>query len=203
MKKANLIGQKFNRLTVIGRVKRKRVYWICECDCGNIKEIQTTHLKSGATQSCGCLHKEIISINSKKHGMHNTKTYTLWKNMRQRCNNKNLPSYKNYGGRGIKYCNDWENFEVFKKWCMENGYSEEKQLDRIDNNKGYCPSNCRFTTSLQNNMNRRNTVRVEGLTLKQISKKYNIKYTTVHSRYYDNKAKSLDQSIHSLIASQS
>ena len=92
------------------------------------------------------------------------------------------------GARGITMDDLWyEDFEYFYKWSIENGYEENLELDRIDNNKGYEPSNCRWVETLTNNHNRRITVKINGLTLKEISKEYNIKYSTVKSRYYDLK----------------
>lgn len=201
--KLDLINERFTRLTVVKRVVKKRVYWLCECDCGNFKEVQTSHLRSGATQSCGCLQKERARKSNTKHDGKGTRLYRIWKNLRQRCNNENNPRYKDYGGRGLKVCEEWNDFINFKKWSLENGYDVNLEIDRIENDKGYSGNNCRWTTTLVNNSNRRITVRVEKLTLKEISKKYNVKYTTVKSRYYEFLKKEIKPNIKLLVTSQS
>lgn len=89
----------------------------------------------------------------------NPRLFGLWETMRTRCNNKNRDKYMDYGGRGITVCDEWNNSaEAFCEWALSNGYKDGLQIDRIDNNKGYEPSNCRFVTPKQNSRNRRNTV---------------------------------------------
>ena len=85
------------------------------------------------------------------------KLYSVWKAMRKRCRNKNNSDYKYYGGRGIRVCNEWEDYLIFKKYCFDNGYNENLEIDRIDNNKDYCPENCRFIIHKENSRNRNNT----------------------------------------------
>lgn len=92
----------------------------------------------------------------KKHGLSGTRLYRIWCGMRQRCYDQNSPNYKNYGGRGITVCDEWQEFEPFAAWALMHGYSIDLQIDRIDNDKGYSPENCRFVTPLENNHNRRN-----------------------------------------------
>lgn len=95
------------------------------------------------------------------HGYSSThpKLFGTWETMRSRCNNPARDKYKDYGGRGIKVCDEWNNSaEAFCKWALNNGYKEGLQIDRIDNNGNYEPSNCRFVTPKQNSRNRRNTV---------------------------------------------
>lgn len=190
----NLIGKKFGRLTVIERdFSKQRCYYICKCTCGKLKSVQGHHLKSGATTSCGCYHKEQASKANIKHGQKGTSLYNRWKTMRQRCNNPNNKNYKNYGARGITICEEWSNFNSFYEWSMNNGYDEKLELDRIDNNKGYSPDNCRWTDSITNNHNRRNTVKIEGLTLREISEKYKIPFDHLKQLYYRNKPKTLSE----------
>ena len=94
----------------------------------------------------------------KTHGKSNTKLYEVWKAMRRRTKRENSQAYENYGGRGIGICEEWEkDFETFYKWAIENGYREGLSIDRKDNNKGYNPDNCRWTTrKVQNNNTRAN-----------------------------------------------
>ena len=104
-----------------------------------------------------------------KHGysVTHSKLFGVWETMRARCNNQNRMKYKDYGGRGIVVCEEWEkSAEKFCKWALENGYEDGLQLDRIDNNGNYEPCNCRFVTPKENSRNRRNTVflTVNGIT---------------------------------------
>ena len=98
-----------------------------------------------------------MPINNYKHGMTHTKLHYVWLSLKQRCFNQNNPGYKNYGGRGIKVCDEWLNdFKAFYDWAMGNGYRSGLAIDRIDNNGNYGPSNCRFVTQAQNNKNKKN-----------------------------------------------
>ena len=160
----DLIGQKFNRLLVIKRTVNKYNHkaLLCKCDCGNYTIVTIQNLKSNNTKSCGCLKKEVKS--TLKHGMKGTRLYNIWQGMKQRCSNKNTIKYKNYGGRGIKVCDEWKNdFLSFYNWAIQNGYDEtknrkEQTLDRIDVNGNYEPNNCRWVTHSINCRNRNNNV---------------------------------------------
>ena len=88
--------------------------------------------------------------------MAGTRLYGIWNNRIQRTTNANNPRYCDYGGRGIEVCKEWkEDFEVFEKWAIENGYAENLTIDRKDNDKGYCPDNCRWATKKEQNLNTR------------------------------------------------
>ncbi len=155
----DLAGQKFGRLTVLfrnGSNKHKKVIWVCLCECGKITNVITTNLKNGDTKSCGCMQKEIASKMLTKHGFANNILYPIWQTMKQRCSNSKANGYKYYGGRGISVCKEWENNPgAFIKWAQNNGYKNGLQIDRIDNDKNYCPENCRFVTHRENSLNRR------------------------------------------------
>lgn len=126
-----------------------------------------------------------------KHGLltgkKNYRLYKIWHDMKRRCYNEKCQNYHNYGGRGIEVCDQWlSDFAEFYQWAMENGYDDKLQLDRIDVNGNYEPSNCRFATRQEQQNNRRNnryiTIGNEKLTCAQVSRKYGINPKTLHSR---------------------
>ena len=133
-------------------------------------------------------HKEGKKYNDYKHGCINTRLYKIWSNMKTRCTNENNPDYIRYGARGIDICKEWLNFIYFKEWAVTNGYSDELTLDRIDNNKGYCPENCRWTSKqVQNNNTRRNKyITYKGLTrtVAQWARLLCIPYSVLYTRLY-------------------
>lgn len=154
-----LVGEKFNRLTVIGLVdkeKGKAQKYICKCDCGSVIETPTKDkLKSGHTGSCGCLKRERASEkNSKYKNKGKISERNTYLQMIDRCTNEENKKYPRYGGRGIKVCDRW--LETFDNFYDDMGERPFKgaQLDRIDNDGDYSPENCRWVTSFENNMNR-------------------------------------------------
>ncbi len=162
-KRLNLAGQRFGRLVVksFSHVSKKRRYWRCFCDCGNIKIAMVSNLRKGATNSCGCLRSEVTSKLRPGiiHDMSRTGIYRIWKNMRERCRNfHNL----RYGGRGIKVCERWHKFENFLDDMGEQpaGLS----IDRIDNDGNYEPGNCRWATPVEqnNNTSRKRLITLNG-----------------------------------------
>jgi hypothetical protein len=117
------------------------------------------HLTAGHTRSCGCLNQNKLSLKPKKiYRRHENPIYHAWRDMKTRCTNKKREGYKNYGGRGITYCDEWEYFDNFNR-DMGSSYKFGRQLDRINNNKGYYKKNCRWATSKENNNNRRNNIK--------------------------------------------
>lgn len=145
-----LEGQRFGRLTVIRRAADAK--WMCRCDCGKVSFAITTNLRRGNTKSCGCAQKESAT----KHGLVGTPEYLIWRGMRSRCRDAGSTAFRNYGGRGITVCPEWEDFVVFLRDMGQrpNGCD----LDRIDNNKGYSKDNCRWI-SRQRNLNNKRTNR--------------------------------------------
>lgn len=190
----DLTGQTFGRLTVLeiaGNNKHRQTYWICQCSCGKQTKVLEYNLIQGKTKSCGCLIREshYIKHNGKKEY---PRLYRIWKGMRQRCNNPSSAAYKDYGGRGISICEEWEEgFVNFRDWALANGYQDNLTIDRIDPDGNYCPENCHWITRKQQNDNKRDTIKFshngEFLTLSEWSKKYNINYQTLYDRIFGQK----------------
>ena len=197
----DLTGMKFERLTVIERdpddyvnptsgVKSPK--WICRCDCGNIKSVRGTDLKTGNVTSCGCYRVDRMT----KHGMrtHGNKErlYTVWLGMRSRCNNPNDSSYYDHGAIGIKVCEEWNDYINFREWAYSHGYDEnalygECTLDRIDNTKDYCPENCRFVSMKVQGNNKSNNIFVttsdgRRLTAAEYADEQGISRRTIYDR---------------------
>lgn len=180
-------GDKFTYLTVLKTRTDKTSFGgykhICRCICGKLKSVPDGALKSKSIASCGC------KTRSRTHGMTDTKTWQAWRSMRERCENKNHRAYKNYGGRGIGICMKWKKFE---KFLADMGVAPENlSLDRIDNNKGYSPKNCRWATRAEQNSNTRRSriVTIDGkdMTLGDAAKKLGMKYKTLHKQISENR----------------
>ncbi len=162
MPKSDLLGQTFGRLCVVseyGRNRNRNVLWECRCSCGNKTYVTTHDLNCGHTRSCGCLKTEETIKRNTREGQakrsNDLYLYKVWAAMKQRCLNPNNKRYHDYGGRGITISESWMEYDEFYAWAIEHGYKRGLDIDRIDNNKGYSPDNCRFVTRKQNCRNKR------------------------------------------------
>ena len=180
------VGDRFGRLTVValGRQQNKAgVYAVCDCECGTQKKVRNDTLKSGAVLSCGCLQREA----STTHGMTKSGHYGRWRHMMDRCYKPSNDKYSYYGGRGIMVCDAWHDVATYVAE-LPIGYYPGAELDRIDNDKGYEPGNVRWSTSKQNNDNRRNSVRLtfNGKTQSQKdwARQIGIKDSLIHERIH-------------------
>ena len=195
----NLKDKKFNKLTVIDFAYNKngRTYWKCRCDCGNITIVEAYKLKIGHTKACGCLgeyNRKYLYKHSIKHQMMNTRLYRIWQNMKRRCYTPSIDSYKYYGARGIKVCEEWldkqNGFINFYNWAMANGYKDNLTIDRIDVNGNYGPNNCRWATVKEQANNKRNNLFIqykgEKHTIAEWSKILKIKRETIRYRIKHN-----------------
>lgn len=188
----DIVGCTFNRLIVLDRVSqndRGDFLFLCRCDCGIEKVLVGKEVKSGKIKSCGNHHVEYIKKRNTKHKGTGTRLYETFLNMKYRCNNPNSEAYKNYGGRGIKLCVEWDKedgFKKFKEWAYSNGYDDSLTIDRIDVNGDYSPENCKWSTNTEQNRNKRNTIFVtihnETKTLIDWCEFYDINYGSVWRR---------------------
>lgn len=188
---ACLIGNKFGRLTVIGVAPiqrnangKTRSAVAVECDCGTKKIITTCSLKRGSTKSCGCLAKEMLSDRVSTHGMSKTRTYRIWKAMRERCLKITSSGYEKYGAKGITVCDRWSRFEFFLSDMGE--APEGTSIDRINTYGNYEPGNCRWATLAQQAVNTRRNykITINGVTKcsTEWAREYGINPRTVKRR---------------------
>lgn len=153
-----------------GKTPCGNIKWLCRCDCGNETTVASGKLVQGSTRSCGCLARDTHICQLEKHGFTTggkPRTLIIWSGMKNRCYNPKAKSYPYYGGRGIFVCQEWMSFKNFHQWALANGYQDGLTLDRIDNDKEYSPSNCRWVSSTFNKKHQRKAryFSVLGITL--------------------------------------
>ena len=212
----DLTGRVFGRLKVIGfhhtevkyygekKKKCLKHYWLCECTCKNKVIVEGGSLRSGNCKSCGCLMREIVSKDKKKHGEADTRLYKVWQGMRRRCYDEKCKNYKNYGGRGIEVCKEWrDNYIPFRDFMMSLGYDgtlprDVQTLERINVNGNYEPTNCKLATKKEQNVNKRSnhTVTYKGVTktVTEFAEEYGIDVDTILNRI-NNHGYSIEEAI--------
>ncbi len=163
-KKIDLLGFRFGRWLVVSPSESRGQIstWLCKCECGTLRTVDANRLKSGRSNSCGCLRSELRAaghFSKPVHGMNGTLTYRVWSNMKQRCLNPDHFQFMNYGGRGIAVCKRWLSFENFFADMGEK--PDGLSLERMDNNKGYDKKNCKWAIQSEQLANRRNTRKVK------------------------------------------
>lgn len=191
----NLSGTRFGRWTVLSEAEpdmhngRRLRRWLCKCDCGTVRSVKEQSLKSGVSQSCGCYHSDIMHDVGRcniTHGMTDTRLYRIYKHMLNRCYNKNDIRFDKYGARGISVCKEWQTFEAFAEWALENGYHDDLTIDRIDVNGDYTPDNCKWSTNYEQAINKTSThyveFRGEKKSIAEWARELNMPYKRLHKR---------------------
>lgn len=191
-----LIDKKFGKLTATERVEtgNSKNKFLCVCECGGTRIAVASELNRGAIVSCGCYSRS----ETRRVKYLQPQLYEVWKGMKARCNNKNSTSFKNYGGKGVRVCEEWlHNFRSFFEWAMKNGFKSGLELDKdiIAKEIGvnadlYSPDRCQFVTPMTNCRNKSNNklsieianeIRVSNLKRVELARKYNVNPSTIDS----------------------
>lgn len=194
----DLSGQQFGRWTVVRRANDRisdggthYTQYECECECGVKRLVTSSSLKSGRSTSCGCYHSEVSAQvckrNFRTHGETKSRLYQIYAGIKKRCGNPNASNYADYGGRGIAICDEWANsWSSFRDWALNNGYTDDLSIDRIDVNGNYEPNNCRWVACVVQANNRRSsryiTYNNETHTVSEWAKILNIPYKSLHKK---------------------
>lgn len=199
------INKQFGHLKVLYQIEciyADPIFYVCECDCGNevIRSRHNIHRDILENRICSCktCMKRYLKDNKRgyKHGNATkgaSRLYTIWASMKDRCSNPKNVSYEHYGARGIKVCEEWNDFIPFYEWSTKNGYMNNLTIDRIDNDKGYSPGNCRWATTKEQSRNtsKNSYFVIDGKTIvqKDLAKKLNVNVRTLISMAIDGRLK--------------
>ena len=183
------IGNKYGKLTVIRPIHNgTRWLWECSCECGGTTIAQPQRLIKGLQNACHCGRRRFLHEYHYVHGDSKTRLYEIWAGMKKRCNNPAVKRYDRYGGRGIRYCPEWESYPEFKKWALASEYYDGGTLDRIDNDGDYTPENCKWSTLKEQAANRSSSIVIERDGEKHIlsdwCKILGLTYSTVYCRIH-------------------
>lgn len=187
-KKQKYVGKTFNYLEVMD-IKRVDgyAYAICKCVCGNKKSIRLDHVLTGNTKSCGCKKYFNKKPTNVKHNESRTRLYKIWVGMKGRCFNPRNSEYKNYGGRGITVCDEWLDYISFRNWAINNGYTNELTIERINVDLGYCSDNCKWIPLKEQLRNTTRTIYItyngETLCANDWAKRFGIPHNSLVRRF--------------------
>jgi hypothetical protein len=201
-------NMRIGNITALSLVERKngKSYWNCQCDCGNefigeVHNIKRKVEKYGQLWCKKCRSEALVKHGDSRHNKKKGRLYGIWEGMRYRCEKKYASHYDNYGGRGIKVCDEWQDYITFKEWALSNGYQNILSIDRIDANGNYEPSNCRWVTQKTQMNNTRQTRRVEYcgkmVTTFELSKMVNLPQKILYDRIFTKKW-NIDRAINTL-----
>lgn len=190
MKKIDLTGKKFGKLTAVSQVginKSGNALWLCKCDCGGETVAINSNLTRGNSTSCGCISREKTIIRNTKYSHSNHQLYKAWQGIQQRCNDSNCNIYRYYGGKGIKCCERWRDYEAFYSDNILK-YKKGLTIDRINTNGDYSPENCRWVSMLiqANNKSNNRIVTAYGYTasLADVCRRFNADYKKTWKRLW-------------------
>lgn len=154
MKLIDITGQRFGRLVAVNKTGiGTQTAYVCRCDCGKQTTVRSQSLRRGESGSCGCVRAEKMKTKKTTHGLYRSPTYNSWRAMLARCKSSAHKQFKDYGGRGIKVCDQWKSFEIFLSDMGARPVGTS--IDRIDTSGNYDPTNCRWSTATEQNRNKR------------------------------------------------
>jgi hypothetical protein len=190
---SGIVGQRFGKWLVSGvsiqfYSGRKRLMCACVCDCGTQRYIMPNALWIGDTTQCRtCSNRQKASMGHRRtHGGSHSQLYAIWQNMKTRCSKEYSVDFHRYGARGIRVCDEWQDFATFRTWAEANGFQQGLTIDRRDNDRGYEPENCRWVDRTVQNRNRRNNQRFafrgEYLMLSEIAERCGISHDLLRIR---------------------
>lgn len=189
-KRIDLTGRRFGRWVVLNyshTANKKHTMWLCLCDCGNTGLVATTNLLRGKSISCGCYRNELLVDRVRTHGDSgsNSRLYITYCSMKQRCYNENTSSYKYYGARGIRVCDEWlKDYMVFREWAYASGYADTLTIERLDNDGDYCPENCTWIPQNEQSKHRRSVLMYEDQPLCDLARTRGLNPNMVRDRLY-------------------